>query len=221
MVTIKKYLSYVAGLDLNNNEASVNKILQYALDYGVLYNDYIIFITLVNSGINLAACDAANKTILHYACEKNSLYAVAVLLQHGANANALDVNNKTPLAYVQDDNNKIITLINTIQHELNYESILDFKYKGGANLLMMSAIVGGCIKSATALCEAGVNVNTVNPITGCTALQYAAYRNRDKLANLLCNHGADKNLRDNKDLSAIDYAKLSNSSNVLKILRGN
>ena len=44
----------------------------------------------------------------------------------------------------------------------------------------------------------GVNVNSQHDINGWTSLHWAAKRNQLNIVNLLCNHGADKNIKTNK-----------------------
>ena len=59
----------------------------------------------------------------------------------------------------------------------------------------------------------GVNTNSQHDINGWTALHWAAKRNHLNIVNLLCNHGADKNIATNKG----EVAAQLTSEGVIKV----
>ena len=60
----------------------------------------------------------------------------------------------------------------------------------------------------------GVNTNSQHDINGWTALHWAAKRNHLNIVNLLCNHGAYKNVTTNKG----EVAAQLTSEGVIKVL---
>ena len=59
-----------------------------------------------------------------------------------------------------------------------------------------------------------MNTNSQHDINGWTALHWAAKRNHLNIVNLLCNHGADKNVATNKG----EVAAQLTSEGVIKVL---
>lgn len=72
----------------------------------------------------------------------------------------------------------------------------------------------GDIDGVKELLAHGVNVNAQHEINGWTALHWAAKRNHLNIVNLLCNHGADKNIPTNKG----EVAAQLTSEGVIKVL---
>lgn len=72
----------------------------------------------------------------------------------------------------------------------------------------------GDIEGVKDLLSRGVNVNAQHDINGWTALHWAAKRNHLNIVNLLCNHGADKNIPTNKG----EVAAQLTSEGVIKVL---
>jgi len=72
----------------------------------------------------------------------------------------------------------------------------------------------GDIDGVKELLSRGVNVNAQHDINGWTALHWAAKRNHLNIVNLLCNHGADKNIPTNKG----EVAAQLTSEGVIKVL---
>jgi len=72
----------------------------------------------------------------------------------------------------------------------------------------------GDIDGVKELIAHGVNVNAQHEINGWTALHWAAKRNHLNIVNLLCNHGADKNIPTNKG----EVAAQLTSEGVIKVL---
>jgi len=72
----------------------------------------------------------------------------------------------------------------------------------------------GDIDGVKELLSRGVNVNAQHDINGWTALHWAAKRNHLNIVNLLCNHGADKNIPTNKG----EVAAQLTGEGVIKVL---
>jgi len=72
----------------------------------------------------------------------------------------------------------------------------------------------GDIEGVKELIARGVNTNSQHDINGWTALHWAAKRNHLNIVNLLCNHGADKNIQTNKG----EVAAQLTSEGVIKVL---
>ncbi|XP_023343823.1 ankyrin repeat domain-containing protein 40 [Eurytemora carolleeae] len=72
----------------------------------------------------------------------------------------------------------------------------------------------GDIEGVKELLSRGVNVNAQHDINGWTSLHWAAKRNHLNIVNLLCNHGADKNIPTNKG----EVAAQLTSEGVIKVL---
>merc|ERR1711879_198097 len=72
----------------------------------------------------------------------------------------------------------------------------------------------GDIDGVKELINKGVNVNSQHDINGWTALHWAAKRNHLNIVTLLCNHGADKNIKTNKG----ELPAALTSEGVIKVL---
>jgi len=72
----------------------------------------------------------------------------------------------------------------------------------------------GDIEGVKELIARAVNVNSQHDINGWTALHWAAKRNHLNIVNLLCNHGADKNISTNKG----ELASQLTTEGVIKVL---
>jgi len=72
----------------------------------------------------------------------------------------------------------------------------------------------GDIEGVKELISRAVNVNSQHDINGWTALHWAAKRNHLNIVNLLCNHGADKNISTNKG----ELASQLTTEGVIKVL---
>jgi len=72
----------------------------------------------------------------------------------------------------------------------------------------------GDIEGVKELIARGVNTNSQHDINGWTALHWAAKRNHLNIVNLLCNHGADKNIPTNKG----ELAAQLTTEGVIKVL---
>ncbi|WP_434636133.1 ankyrin repeat domain-containing protein [Sulfurimonas sp. NW7] len=67
------------------------------------------------------------------------------------------------------------------------------------------------------LIEQGKKVNETTRKSGFTALMGAACYGRVEIAKLLLKHGADKNVRDLKGFSAVDFARKMNKKSILEL----
>lgn len=66
--------------------------------------------------------------------------------------------------------------------------------------------------------EQGIDVNATQRRSRFTPLMAAAAYGRAEIAKILIEHGADKNMREEKGFSATDFARKMNKKSVLEIL---
>ena len=79
------------------------------------------------------------------------------------------------------------------------------------------AITYDNIEMVTYMIEQGKNVNDTTRKSGFTALMGAACYGRVEIVKILLENGADKNARDLKGFSAIDFARKMNKKSILEL----
>jgi len=79
------------------------------------------------------------------------------------------------------------------------------------------SIAKGDLVTVKKLIDLGTDVNQKS--NGMTPLQYAAKYNRVEIIQLLVKHGASINQRSDKGMTAIKYAKLSNATEAVALLK--
>lgn len=93
-------------------------------------------------------------------------------------------------------------------------------YMTGEQLTFMTACVRGDINTAHELILSNkININYIFPHTGITALMLAALYGRTSIVVLLLENGAHNKLCMNQILSALDFAIISNNSDIEDILK--
>ena len=85
------------------------------------------------------------------------------------------------------------------------------------NTPLCNAIFKGDIVTVKKFIEYGANVNEES--NGMTPLMFAARYNKVDIVKYLLANGADKDLKDEKGYTAAKYAQLSNSQEVIAILK--
>ena len=93
--------------------------------------------------------------------------------------------------------------------------IFDFDDEGVSVFDM--AITYNNIAMVKYLIEQGKDVNKTTRKSGFTALMGAACYGRVEIAQLLLEHGADKNAKDSKGFTAIDFARKMNKKSILAL----
>lgn len=177
---------------------------------------------LLEKGVNVDEKDDEGLTALHYASSMGLDEIVQFLLEKGANVNA-------------EADNGYTALIGAI-YALNFDLVKYLVEKGaninrkqdGRDTPLMSAAINGCPEIVTYLIEKGADVNSKG-LNGVTALMHAAYRytgtratikekvgkkritiglrfDHLEVAKILIRKGANVNIKDNKEKTALDYA---------------
>ena len=142
--------------------------------------------------------------------------SVAKLVQQGADVNATDSFGLTPLmrAALFNPNAEIITVLVEAGADIFAR---EPQYKSTA--LQLAANHNPSAKVIEALVAAGSDIHDVNYL-GETALVMAVNSGNDtKVISALIRAGSDVNARDYQDRSALDYARMSRRSYVVKILK--
>jgi ankyrin repeat protein len=85
------------------------------------------------------------------------------------------------------------------------------------NTPLCAAILKGDLDTVKKFIEYGADINEVS--NGMTPLMFAARYNKTAIVKLLLDKGADKSVKDEKGNTAIKYAELSNSQDVLTLLK--
>lgn len=98
----------------------------------------------------------------------------------------------------------------------NGADIFDFDNEGVSIFDM--AITYDNVEMINYLIEQGKDVNKTTRKSGFTALMGAACYGRVDIVKILLEHGADKNVRDLKGFSAIDFARKMSKKTILNLL---
>jgi ankyrin repeat protein len=129
----------------------------------------------------------------------------------GVDINATDSRGSTPLIIAAYHNNAEAAKV-----LLDAGAATDLQDSMGNTALM-----GVCFKGYTAIAELLLQYNASVDLpngNGATALSFAATFNHAGIIRLLIEHGADKNLRDRFGKSPVDYARIQENIDALKIL---
>ena len=97
----------------------------------------------------------------------------------------------------------------------NGADIFDFDNEGVSVFDM--AITYDNIPMVNYLIEQGKDVNKTTRKSGFTALMGAACYGRVEIAKILLQNGADKNVKDSKGFSAVDFARKMNKKSILEV----
>jgi ankyrin repeat protein len=98
----------------------------------------------------------------------------------------------------------------------NKADIFDFDNEGVS--VFDIAITYDDLEMVKYLLEQGIDVNKTTRRSGFTSLMAAACYGRSEILELLLEYGADKELKDTKGFSAIDFARKMNKKTILKLL---
>ncbi|XP_072025552.1 ankyrin repeat and SOCS box protein 5-like [Amphiura filiformis] len=201
--------------------------LHYAASRGQLLTLY----SLIKEGQNVNAHTCNGITALHDACWTGHVYSARHLIQAGAKVNTLDIAGQSPLIYASThghsdcvkllldsganpdlENQRIPPL-----HAAAFEGAIDCVknlMSSGADIEakdrqqdtpLLTASKRGKVHVATALLQAGANVNVSTQETCDTPLHIASRRHDQDLSRLLIEYGANLSAinKDNKKPSQV------------------
>ncbi len=170
----------------------------------------IKIVKAISKGANVNAYDDSDSTILMRACDRCSADIIQVLLKAGADPNlgqpifrAFSYNKY----YVLDVTKTLVhsgANVNTAYHDGVCPLMIASHYNTGFRIKAFQVGYDLC----DFLISSGANLNQTTQY-GCTSLMFAARSGDIQIVKLLIEKGANVNLRDNKGMSVLDYAKTS------------
>lgn len=182
--------------------------------------------TLLDLGASIDAPNHYGFTALHGAAFTGCLEVAKELLHHGADCNIEDKDGWTALqAAIVSGKHELVNLLKgktwdgeKIFHEVSqallHTDVLYLMKEMAARKATRSVVVSGLrnvINSGwtsrlLALLEDGADIDAIDEVGGMTALTHAAWLHADAMVPLLLDHGADINLRDLDDRTALHWA---------------
>jgi uncharacterized protein len=201
------------GRDINKKDREGKTPIFRAIEH----NDAAIVQVLIKNGADLKVQDKYIATPLHYAANLGETGIVKMLLDSGANVNAVsERNNFTPLCYAVRAG-RLETTVVLLGHGADI-SVRPGSY--GRTLLHLSVInLKNPVEMTEALLAAGLDVNIVDN-KGRTPLHAVACALAGSAiaAEVLVRNGANPALRDNDGMTALDYAKNKNHTELIQVL---
>ncbi|RDH82056.1 MAG: hypothetical protein DIZ78_16645 [endosymbiont of Escarpia spicata] len=184
---------------------------------------------LIQYGADVNERDKDGCTPLFF-LEDNKLRIAQLLIDHGAESDVKNNSNSTPLHYLN----------NMFRHEWDYEvaevSLLlikngaDVNVKDSANKTPLHLAAEGTlpfsegvfkqgdIENVRILLENGAEPNVVDSNFGYTPLHSAAQTNHIEMVQLLLDHGADVNIKQEGGFCPIDYAYEKKNIKMISLL---
>jgi ankyrin repeat protein len=190
------------------------------LFYPILDGNLAIIEELLRAGIPVNAKDPKNNTALIYAIKRNQKDVVRSLISHGAKVN------------IRCGDKGMTPLITAINHTKDQEMI-DIIIEAGAKITtreshgfppLAFAAVSNLKQVVQHFLNNGVDVNTrVGPRNSTTLIDLVIDneeedRNLVNMIDFLLCSGANPEIRDDDNKSAIDYAKEQNNKKILHLL---
>lgn len=145
--------------------------------------------------------------------KNNNYIGVKKYIKEGADLNDETENGESVLAHAIREHCDMDVLLLLIE---NGADIYDFDNEGVSVFDM--AITYNNIEMVNYLLAQGLDVNKTTRKSGFTALMAAACYGRAEIAKILIEKGADKEKKDSKGFTAIDFARKMNKKSILEIL---
>ncbi len=202
ITTVQSLLVHGVGVDLRNRNGS--SALHIAAEFG---NAEILSLLLEKSSEGPNQRDKWGRTPLHNA--KNAA-TVDVLLHHSANINALDIDDNTPLHFAVSWRG-----FEVVNHLINRSADVFKRDRPGYTALHHAA--HRATPQVIELLLKFINVND-QAKTGSTPLHVAAYWGRTKATEILLEHSARTDLRDNQQRTILHAAALGTKPELMEIL---
>ena len=172
---------------------------------------------LLDAGAKINAVDPHGKTALLYAAGyyKDSPELVRYLLSRKANPLATDKDGRNALEFAAMAKNPGVLEV-LEQHDRKIGRAPSREKRSKA---LLSASIGHDLATMRKILDMGyVDVDYQSDHTGCTPLMTAAASGREDLVDLLCEHGADIRIRDEKGWDAFFHAAESFHVSVMEKL---
>lgn len=164
------------------------------------------FVTvLLKFGAKVNTTNKLGKTALMIAANKGFMEIAECLLQHGADPNLQDINGMHAVFYAVDgENGNMIRLL----HKYGAKIDLEDRDNCWTPLIRLACLANnGNPRVGSALLDCGADVNHQDKY-GQTALIHCAFhRNHTDLAKLLLSVGANVDIKNKKNHTALDIAK--------------
>lgn len=146
------------------------------------------------------------------AAERGDPQQVGAVLQHGIDVNTQDICFFTPLIKSAQHGNLAV-----VRQLLKAGAMINLSDKGGYTALMQAA--GNNHPDTVALLlEAGADPDRTEDTHGWTALIWAAKQGFDEPVRLLLAQGARHDIRDDRNMTAADWARQEGHATTLAIL---
>ena len=167
--------------------------------------------------LQLAACSDRNEVkrleeTLLVAAEQGDQERVHRVLQHGVDVNTQDICFFTPLIKSSQHGNLAV-----VKQLLKAGAMVNLSDKGGYTALMQAA-GNNHPEIVDALLGAGADPDRVEETHGWSALIWAAKQGYDAPVELLLRHGANPHIRDDRQMTAADWAREQGHASTLELL---
>jgi ankyrin repeat protein len=162
---------------------------------------------LLKNGAGATSHDFLDVTALHVAAKRGDVAIAKLLLDSGARVNAEDHDKKTPLAYARaaGDTAMVDLLSGSGGKDVDEETLL------------IRAVEGGDLPTATSLLDQGLSVNTCVP-NGMQLLDFAAEKGHVEMARLLISRGALATHADQNGRTALHCASREGNPGMVAFL---
>lgn len=201
----KESTDFLLAHNASINELEVSKLDSkqsgIALKTAIANNNAKIVSSIIKNGFDINKPILEGRTALSLAAESNHMQMVNLLLLNGAKVNAIDEYTKhTPLHIASRDGNTAIA-------EVLIKAGADQNARNNANETPLHLAVqdDNNIEVVKLLIKNKANVDA-KADADCTPLHYAAWKNSQKIAQLLVKAGANKNAKQYDKLLPIDRA---------------
>ena len=149
---------------------------------------------------------------VHRLAEQGDTRPLLMAISAGAGVDERDVCYRTPLMLAAQYGH-----LDTVRELLAAGARVDLHEKGHYTALMLAA-GNGHVQVVRTLAAAGAGVDEVEITRGWTALIWAAKRGHLATVSLLLELGANPSLRDDRGLSAVDWARIGEHAAVAALL---